>query len=595
VCSFHTPDDYYRSHAEQLREQLAGMDVIHEITEVAIEPGRDWADATRRKLAIVRDACRRHPEAMVFWIDVDCRLRHLPEWVRDSTADLIGFQRGFSTPARIGYQGRTRFWEPSFWGVNATEGGRRLVEDAYALEQRSRLKATDDYFLEEAWRANAPQLTFQVIPSTAVTRSVETASDGQFFVFGSSGNVAGFRGRVVQHQSPTPPGPRAAALARVKGIERALPDQARRPLRRAADTVGLTGLLTATASSGIDPERRARLATVLAAGQAGDGVAFARACDDFDDRYVSSAHEAATREVAGAFLAHRDRGSQQTLPLAWWAKPFPGNFGDWLSPWTMAHHTAANLAYQPLTRATRSPHLVAVGSVGRFIRPSSVVVGTGISRAELDLCPSATYVSVRGPITAEVLRRSGGPRVDRFGDPAVLMSRILPIRRHLTNGRIALVRHHSHRGLPVRLHDEVDELPVTMSAPQDIDAFLHQLARYDAVLTSAMHVMVACHSYGIPCGLITFAGHEQLIHGTGIKYEDYARGVDLPVQHPQPIDLDLRGRDLSALIHDVRVSPHVQDEVESHLGVALARTQHRIRAHSRRRHPVRSGVLALWP
>jgi hypothetical protein len=110
-----------------------------------------------------------------------------------------------------------------------------------------------------------------------------------------------------------------------------------------------------------------------------------------------------------------------------------------------------------------------------------------------------------------------------------------------------------------------------------------------------MHVMAACHSYGVPCGLITFAEFEDRVHGNGIKYEDYARGADLPVQRPQPVGLDLRSGDLSALITDVCVRPEVQDRVEAHLRVAVAKTQDRRRAHSRRRHPVRTGVLSLWP
>ena len=34
------------------------------------------------------------------------------------------------------------------------------------------------------------------------------------------------------------------------------------------------------------------------------------------------------------------------------------------------------------------------------------------------------------------------------------------------------------------------------------------------MITSAMHVMIACQSYGIPCGLVTFEGHEDHVHGT---------------------------------------------------------------------------------
>jgi hypothetical protein len=596
LCSFHTPDAHYAGHARALRDELAGLGVPHEIVEVDPAPGQDWADVTRHKLGIMLQACRRHPDAMVLWIDVDCRITHLPDWVRNSTADVIGFQRGFSEPLRIGYHQRTRFWEPSFWGVNATPGGRRLIADAHALEQRSALKATDDYFLEEAWRANARTLTFQVIPSTAVIRGTAQPGVEQFFAFGSSGNVAQFRDRVVQHEPPVAPGPRAQLLARAKRMERALPDEVRRPVRRAADTLGLTGALTAQAVGAGDPHRRKRLDDVLAAAHAGHRDAFAAACAAFDDRYVALPAEVAVREAAEAFLAHRARGGSHVLPLAWWAKPYPGNFGDWLSPWTIGQHTEADLAFQPVTAATRRPHLVAIGSIGRFIRPSSVVVGTGISREDIDLAPSATYVSVRGPITAAVLRRSGGPRVEEFGDPAVLMSRLLPIRRTLTNGRIALVRHHAHRGLALTLPDHVDELAVTMSRPQDLDAFLHQLARYDAVLTSAMHVLAACQSYGIPCGLVTFAGGEDLVHGTGIKYEDYARGVEVTVRRPQVIGTDLRGRDLEALVHEERISEAVQDRVEAHLRSAIARTEHLARrAEVRRRHPIRSAAVALLP
>ena len=66
-----------------------------------------------------------------------------------------------------------------------------------------------------------------------------------------------------------------------------------------------------------------------------------------------------------------------------------------------------------MTKATKKPHLVALGSIGRFIRPSSIVVGTGISRDDIELARKARYISVRGPITARVLRESGGPKVDR--------------------------------------------------------------------------------------------------------------------------------------------------------------------------------------
>ncbi|MEK9536560.1 MAG: hypothetical protein VWZ99_05385, partial [Aquiluna sp.] len=97
--------------------------------------------------------------------------------------------------------------------------------------------------------------------------------------------------------------------------------------------------------------------------------------------------------------------------LTWWAKPFPGNFGDWLSPLIISHYSKAKVLIQPPTKPTGKKHLIALGSIGRFIQSSAVVVGTGISTDDVQLSRKAKYVSVRGPITAKALRDSRGPEI----------------------------------------------------------------------------------------------------------------------------------------------------------------------------------------
>lgn len=573
VCSFHTPDEYYAGHARELREQLDGLGLRYELLEVEKRDGEDWADVTRRKIGFIHDICEKYPDAMVFWIDVDCRITHLPDYVRDSTADIIGFQRSFRSPLHIGYANRTRFWEPSFWGVSPSPQGRRLIADAYELEQRSDIKATDDYFLEEAWRANARNLTFQMIPSTAIVRRRkidEPERRESFFVFGSSGNVAEFKDKVVQHAGKKQVGTRKKLLAQAKKIERSLPDGARKPLRRFVDTVGVTGVLTADSAKALDPERGKAINDMLRAGMSGEPELFESARHDFDNKYIAAPGELVIRSASEAFMEYSARGSDTTIRLAWWSKPFPGNFGDWLSPLAVSHYTDANIRLQPVTKATNKPHIVALGSIGRFIRPSSVVVGTGISRDDIELARKAHYVSVRGPITARVLRESGGPMVKAFGDPGLLMDRMVPVERGATNGRIAFVRHFSHKNIPMQLPDNVDEYGVLMGRSDDIAQFCATLNEYDAVITSAMHVMIVCQSYGIPCGLVTFEGFESNVHGLGIKYEDYALGADVEVMNPQVVGLDLRHSDLSGLIKDIRVSEQKKDEVEQHLRTAVS-------------------------
>lgn len=592
VCSFYTDDDYYRTHARTLRANLHRLGVPLVVEEVHKRPGEDWADICRRKIGFLARVCEQNPNRKVFWIDVDCSVLSLPHYVQDFTADIIGFQRGFGSPLTLGYGNRTRFWEPCFFGINTTGAARKFIRDASIFERDATVKATDDYFFEESWRANAASMTFQLIPSAAVLAKA-SAETGvvPFFAFGSSGNVTDFKGKVAQHasvagapRSTVLAKSRRTALAAAKRLERALPGRASRSLRRVADQVGITHVLTgggaggapASGPTGASPHR-ARLARhMIGAAQRGEVDTVAELYARLESTGVPAPAEVAAKRAADSFAhyrtVHTDSPAQlDPLPLMWWARPFPGNFGDWLSPLLLTEYAARPVSYQPPTAPSLHSHLVGVGSIGRFIKPGSVVVGTGISTDDLELETKATYLSVRGPVTAQVLRRSGGPDVESFGDPGALIRRVVPLERGQTNGRTVLVRHSKHANVPLQLPETMDELSVLVSHPEAIASFLAELNQYDAVVTSAMHVMIVCHSYGIPCALIGFEGLESVVHGTGVKYGDYSRGVGLAtVSEPQVVGLDLRRAPLPALLTQERISDAKLDEIEQALRGGVA-------------------------
>ena len=573
VCSFYTPDAYYSSHAKALRAQLDELGIEHNLLEITKAPGEDWADTTRRKIGFIKEVCDQHPNKKVFWVDVDCRINYLPDYVTNSTADLIGFQRSFGSPLQIGYGNRTRFWEPSFWGLGTSPQARKLIADAYELEQRAEVKATDDYFLEEAWRANAKHLTFQMIPSTDIVRERAPLELGQrqpFFVFGSSGNVAEFKNKVVQHGSGKQVGIKKKALQQAKKLERNLPDSIRRPLRRIADSSGVTGVLTSGQARSIDPERAKAMGEILGGAIKGNLGLYKTAKDRFNKKYIASQGESSNMEAAETFAHYSGEKSPQTLRLTWWAKPFPGNFGDWLSPLIISHYSKVRVLIQPPTKPTGKRHLIALGSIGRFIQSSAVVVGTGISTDDVQLSRKAKYVSVRGPLTAKALSASRGPEITAFGDPGIVISKIFPVKRSKTNGRGVLVRHFSHSSAHLKLPSKIDELSVMMSRPKDIKEFVTKLNEYDYVITSAMHVMITCHSYGIPCALVTFEGYKENVHGSGIKYEDYALGAGVEVLNPIVLPTDLRKTNLKKLAKTIKVPSKKIKEVEGHLRQAIA-------------------------
>jgi hypothetical protein len=198
------------------------------------------------------------------------------------------------------------------------------------------------------------------------------------------------------------------------------------------------------------------------------------------------------------------------------------------------------------------------------------VVGTGISTDDVQLSRRANYVSVRGPLTARALRASKGPEVKSFGDPGIVISKIYRVKRGKTNGRGVLVRHFSHSSANLKLPSKIDDLSVMMSRPKDIKEFVTKLNEYDYVITSAMHVMITCHSYGIPCALVTFEGYEENVHGSGIKYEDYALGAGVAVMNPIVLPTDLSKTNLKKLTKTIKVSSKKISEVEGHIKAAIA-------------------------
>ncbi|MFM6981727.1 MAG: polysaccharide pyruvyl transferase family protein [Microbacteriaceae bacterium] len=570
VCSFYTDDEYYRSEAEALRADLEKLGVDYVLEEIVKEPGQDWADLCRKKVPFLNSVCERFPDSRVFWIDVDCRLLSLPDFVRESSADIIGFQRGFGSALTIGYGNRTRFWEPCFWGVAATPQARRMISEAAAMEKVSTIKATDDYFFEDAWRATADSLTFQLVPSACVVGKGDASIDREaFFVFGSSGNVDEFKGKVVQHTSSAPQPLKKRIINLGKKVLSRMPDSMSRQIVSIADRIGVTGVLT-TSSNGGDPARINLTKRALKAGFEGKIEVLETCAAELSASGVPSQEERATIEAARSFATYSARDSAETIPLVWWARPFPGNFGDWLSPMIVGNYTDARITYQPPTAPSSDRHIIALGSIGRFIKPSSVVLGTGISSNDVDLHPKANYVSVRGPITAQLVKECGGPDVESFGDPGAIMSRIVPVDRASTNGRTAFIRHFTHARIPVTVPEHFDELSIYRSNPADITSFILEMARYDRVVTSAMHVFIVCQSYGIPVSLITFEGFEDAVHGSGIKYSDYSQGVGLDPINPAVVPLNLTNFSFASIERDDVVSDGVKDEIEAAVARAIA-------------------------
>ena len=574
VCSFYTSDEYYKGHGARLKANLESLGIPYELREIAKQPGDDWADICRKKVGFIAEVCAAHPDKKVFWIDVDCEIFSIPDFILNSTADIIGFQRGFSSPVNIGYERRGRFWEPCFWGINTTAQARGMIAAAAEFEAVATVKATDDFFFEAAWRSVSPNLTFQIIPSNCAVDKGRGSLEGHeaFFRFGSSGQVDNFKKKVEQHKGNNKKklGIKKELLKFAQVVEEKLPEDLSNKARSIVDASGVTGFLTGKKHQNVSSKI---IGEIVAAGKAGDAEKFNNSLTFLQSTSLPTRNENAAIKAASSYLSYSSKPSEKKIYLSWWENPYPGNYGDWLTPYIFSHYTENRIIFQGLTSRAIKKHIVSLGSVGRFIKSNSVVVGTGVSSFKYPLNTKADYVSVRGPHTADLLVQSGGPKIESFGDPGVVLAKILPLTRGKTNGRIALIRHHTHLQAPVVLPDNFDELSVLLSHPDDIVSFIKKLNEYESVVTSAMHVLITCQSYGIPCALVVFKGFEEYVHGDGIKYIDYALGAGVKAISPTPINPKLDWHEIEPLIETITVSDSKIAEVEAAIKEGLRRVQ----------------------
>ena len=570
VCSSHPRNTSARHVARGLREQLEKLNLACEFLEIDDEFLTVSSGKSRGMVKFVFNIAEKYPSRRIFWLDWGSNLISFSPLFLDSTADIVLVDAGDRKISDSNLRCREETFRTTMWGLGTSRSARKFIEDAHNLSVESALDLSDEYVLSEALIANASSLSVQTVPSAErEERSSPAKSLHSLFSWEERDKQAHLDFGSESKSDSSPSEAKRGAHSLAKSAELLVPENARLNLRRLSDFSGFTGLLVAERPRGLSRSREGLLRSSLSAIERGDIDLFDEKIASFRNLHVPGQDERTFLEAADALRAYAVRNQEKALRLAWWSTPYPGNFGDWLSPLIFSRLTDAGILLRSPMRPSVRSHLFGIGSIARFIGPKSVVVGTGVNDSRHRMSPNATYISARGPITAEAVRASGGPVVTQFGDPAIVLSELHPVGRAKTNGRIALVRHYAHASLPVRLAPNMDEIGVMMSSPSQMKAFLDSLNTYDGVLTSAMHVMIACHSYGIPCGLITFRRSEGVVRGTGVKYLDYSRGAEVDDVIPISVELDLTELDINSVIRVVEISKEKKQQVLEHLRLGI--------------------------
>lgn len=131
------------------------------------------------------------------------------------------------------------------------------------------------------------------------------------------------------------------------------------------------------------------------------------------------------------------------------------NFGDLLTPLIVERIFGESVRVLDVADGGRATALLAVGSILHLAKSGDGVWGSGARFADERLpVDDVEYFAVRGPRTAEQVKLSGGPVVDCYGDPGLLLSRIpefqelanrkRPNGRGVLGGHCCAIPHYSH-------------------------------------------------------------------------------------------------------------------------------------------------------
>ena len=551
IISFYAGDAYYHKAAARLRDDCDRLGWPHQIVELPLPEHFEWPDICRLKIRFYHDMMVKL-DRPILWLDVDTRIRAIPDFIHDFRFDFGSFLRGFRSLGSFDPWQFTRFWAPTVLLFNATPGGRKLIQAMQEIEATYTGRATDDFFLEEAWRKVGSELAAAPFPAWSMGVDAKNAERAAF-IFGRSDNVEEFKSKVDQHEN--------SRYMRVRGLI------ATDMLADTTDIQMADGVVhLAKADSIRDPDTLERLGTAYAKFNpaAASGILAAAAelaplnatvrdtlarthlrlgrCEAAEAVIASlrHPHQAATNKHRASLstLLDAERRMQQRgiTPdkriRMWWARrPYPGNFGDILNPYLIEKITgAAPVLSEP------GEGLLAIGSIIKFAGAATTVWGAGSSRRNETLSPVADYRLVRGPITRAILTDAGIPCAERYGDPALLLPRFFrPSTQKLH--RLGYIPHYVH--FSQQLPSDAHLIDVRCVGTEGIERFISEVCSCEAIISTSLHGIIIANAYGIPARWARFGGGAKKVHGDDMKFEDYFASVAMPLQ--APLDLSEAG------------------------------------------------------
>lgn len=206
------------------------------------------------------------------------------------------------------------------------------------------------------------------------------------------------------------------------------------------------------------------------------------------------------------------------IKVFWYRKPKPGNFGDILTPLILAAY-----GYNIEHAMPDAADYVMVGSIAKIILPRHTVLGSGVMTADPALCSTANWLWARGPRTRRAVLANGGHCPEVYGDPALLLPRIIPATAE-KKYQIGIVPHYVDYAQVLESYPGYRVINLLNSDPR---AVIKEITECEQIISSSLHGIVAAHAYGIPAAWVKFSDK---LAGDDTKFHDHYESIGLTAQ-----------------------------------------------------------------
>jgi hypothetical protein len=171
---------------------------------------------------------------------------------------------------------------------------------------------------------------------------------------------------------------------------------------------------------------------------------------------------------------------------------------------------------------------ICVGSIAKLARQGITVLGSGTMTSGAKLDPTAKWRWVRGPRTRDLVIKNGGECPEIYGDPALLLPRIVPPAAEKKH-QLGIVPHYVDYDFAKQ---QFPNQPVINLLNADVCEVIKQITSCEKIISSSLHGIIAAHAYGIPAAWVKFSNK---LSGDDTKFHDHHESVGLTAK-PSTMD-----------------------------------------------------------